>query len=162
MEFVLKFLTETLSGTTYVVVVVVAVILFFACIGFLAERSILRKKKMEQYAKADSNVSNQPVTKESISSGVVNNGSMIPNTPVTNQVPRFSVASVSSIPNQSMVKEVQSVNQSVVEGVANQSMPQPIPNGNPPVSPQQTPVIPEIVPATLVNQNVPNSNINNP
>lgn len=49
MEKVITFFTETLSGTTYIVVVIIAVILFFACIGYLAERSIMRKKKEEKY-----------------------------------------------------------------------------------------------------------------
>lgn len=49
MEKVITFFTETLSGTTYIVVVIIAIILFFACIGYLAERSIMRKKKEEKY-----------------------------------------------------------------------------------------------------------------
>ncbi len=54
MEKLLSFFIETLDGTTYIVVVIVAVILFMACIGYLAERSILKKKKEEQYAVASS------------------------------------------------------------------------------------------------------------
>lgn len=67
MENMISFFTETLSGTTYMIVVVIAVILLFACIGYLAERSILRKKKEEQYA----SVSNQGVT-QNIKEPVVN------------------------------------------------------------------------------------------
>lgn len=62
MEIVFKFLTETLDGTTYVVVVIVAVILLFACIGFLAERSALKKNYMGKVPKLDSSISNLPIT----------------------------------------------------------------------------------------------------
>ena len=70
MERVLLFFTETLSGTTYIIVVIVAIILFFACIGFLAERSILNKRKEEQYVSASEEQTNVSVVDPVVNSDI--------------------------------------------------------------------------------------------
>ncbi len=151
MEKVLTFFTETLSGTTYIIVVIIAVILFFACIGFLAERSIIRKKKMEQYAKANTNMETSPVKE-----------------PVTPQVqaqvqpsvaqPQNVTASPSSAPQ--MRVGVSSPNVSATVMQPSTVAPPPVsqvrpvvnqapPVQNTPVTPTtSSPVIPEITPAS--------------
>ena len=44
MDSFVIFFRDTLDGPLYIVVVIVAVILLFACIGYLAEKSINRKR----------------------------------------------------------------------------------------------------------------------
>ena len=50
MENVIHFFRDTLSGPIYVIVVIIAIILIFACIGYLAENKIKEKKQKEKYA----------------------------------------------------------------------------------------------------------------
>ena len=50
MENVIHFFRDTLSGPVYVIVVIIAIILIFACIGYLAENKIKEKKQKEKYA----------------------------------------------------------------------------------------------------------------
>lgn len=147
MEKVLTFFTETLSGTTYIIVVIIAVILFFACIGFLAERSIVRKKKMEQYAKANTSVETPPVKE-----------------PVTPQVqpsvaqPQNVTASLNSAPQMRVGVSSPNVSATVMQPSTVTPPPvsqvRPVVNQAPPV--QNTPiastttasVIPEITPVS--------------
>ena len=50
MDKVINFFTNVLDGPVYIVVLVVSVIMIFACIGFLAERSLKQKKEASKYA----------------------------------------------------------------------------------------------------------------
>ncbi len=50
MEVFVHFFRDTLSGPVYVIVVIIAIILIFACIGYLAENKIKEKKQKETYA----------------------------------------------------------------------------------------------------------------
>ena len=50
MEVFVHFFRDTLSGPIYVIVVIIAIILIFACIGYLAENKIKEKKQKEKYA----------------------------------------------------------------------------------------------------------------
>lgn len=50
MEVFVHFFRDTLSGPVYVIVVIIAIILIFACIGYLAENKIKEKKQKEKYA----------------------------------------------------------------------------------------------------------------
>ena len=54
MDQFISFFRDTLDGPLYIVVVVIAIILFFACIGYLAEKSINNKKEKEKYAEVNS------------------------------------------------------------------------------------------------------------
>ncbi len=55
MDYVIEFFRDTLDGPLYIVVVVICVILIFACIGYLAEKSINAKKEKEKYASVGDN-----------------------------------------------------------------------------------------------------------
>ncbi len=50
MDTIIMFFRDTLSGPVYIATVIVAVILIFACIGYLAEKSINNKKEAAKYA----------------------------------------------------------------------------------------------------------------
>lgn len=50
MEVFVHFFRDTLSGPVYVIAVIIAIILIFACIGYLAENKIKEKKQKEKYA----------------------------------------------------------------------------------------------------------------
>lgn len=50
MEVFVHFFRDTLSGPIYVITVIIAIILIFACIGYLAENKIKEKKQKEKYA----------------------------------------------------------------------------------------------------------------
>lgn len=165
MEIVLKFLTETLSGTTYIIVVVVAVILLFACIGFLAERSILRKKKEQLYAKENSDVSNQSVV-EDVSVTMPNSVNLNAPQQAINQP---NVTQPGSPYPAQVTSSVSSINRNGIPNVGTNPFPQtplqtfpqspqvsvqqvqPMPNPTTvPVNPQPIPVIPDIVPSTPI------------
>ena len=50
MENVIHFFRDTLSGTSYIIYVIVLVILIFACIGYIAENKLKEKKQKDKYA----------------------------------------------------------------------------------------------------------------
>jgi len=62
VESIINFFTEVLNGPLYYVMVVICIILIFACIGFLAERSLKEKKEKEKYANIDNNFNNESVS----------------------------------------------------------------------------------------------------
>ncbi len=49
MEFIITFFRDILDGPVYIVVTVICSILICACIGYLAEKRQLKKRKEEQY-----------------------------------------------------------------------------------------------------------------
>lgn len=56
MDFIITFFRDILDGPLYIVIAVISGILICSCIGYLAERSIMRKKEKEQYDKEHFNV----------------------------------------------------------------------------------------------------------
>ncbi|MCI8346721.1 MAG: hypothetical protein HFJ12_02090 [Bacilli bacterium] len=57
MDFIITFFRDVLDGPLYIVIAVIAGILICSCIGYLAERSIERKKERTQYEQEHFNVS---------------------------------------------------------------------------------------------------------
>lgn len=97
MDSFVKFFRDTLNGPLYIVVVVICVILIFACIGYLAEKSINAKKEKEKYVdvKDDSVVNVKPLEE-------INNV-----TPSVSQVEASSSSSVNQeVVPQEVVQEV--------------------------------------------------------
>ena len=91
MDSFVIFFRDTLDGPLYIVVVIVAVILLFACIGYLAEKSINRKKEAARYAEVSQDtVVIKPVDEASASATpnptVVAVPPAMPEVPVTSQV----------------------------------------------------------------------------
>jgi len=60
MDGFIIFFRNILSGPLYIVAVVIAIILIFACIGYLAEKGLNEKKIASQYVEADSVVIDHP------------------------------------------------------------------------------------------------------
>ncbi len=52
MDAVLNFFAKLMTGPWYIIYVIVLIILIFACIGYLSERSLYLKAQQEKYAKA--------------------------------------------------------------------------------------------------------------
>lgn len=50
MENIIHFFRDTLSGTSYIIYVIVLVILIFACIGYIAENKLKEKKQKDKSA----------------------------------------------------------------------------------------------------------------
>lgn len=87
MDFVINFFRDVLVGPTYIATTVVASILFCACIGYLAEKSINNKKnKLKDKEKNTKSVveeppllkkdtleNNQPTTNKTVEQVVANN-----------------------------------------------------------------------------------------
>ena len=143
MDIIISFFRDTLDGPVYIVVVVVAVILFFACIGYLAEKSINTKKEKAKYAKvendsatgsdnsvndvtevSDSNVNESVVNPVNvINSGVVSTDSIYDNNPVTN-IPNDlgSEAVTTDVPITDInVNNVETVSTTPIDNVSNVS-----------------------------------------
>ena len=72
MDIVIEFFRDTLDGPFYIVWVVVLVILIFACIGYLAEKGINKKKEKEKYATV-SDTNNTEVVQDTVVSEPINN-----------------------------------------------------------------------------------------
>ncbi len=93
MEDLIIFFRDTLSGTTYIVTVVIAIILILACIGYLAEKGLNKKKNAAKYASVNSEeVSTTPVAPvnnvaESVATPKIN----MPGVPEGSPVPLTSV-----------------------------------------------------------------------
>lgn len=88
MDSFVKFFRDTLNGPLYIVVVVICVILIFACIGYLAEKSINAKKEKEKYAdvKSDDVVNVKPLEEvNNVTSSVFEEGS-VPSSGVSQEV----------------------------------------------------------------------------
>lgn len=75
MDIVIEFFRDTLDGPFYIVWVVVLVILIFACIGYLAEKGINKKKEKEKYATV-SDTNNTEVVQDTVVSEPINNTSV--------------------------------------------------------------------------------------
>ena len=94
MDIVIEFFRDTLDGPFYIVWVVVLVILIFACIGYLAEKSINNKKEKEKYATvSEDNVNNESVKIEEPVQVSGNTGaSQTDNVATYNEVPVTNVS----------------------------------------------------------------------
>ena len=94
MDIVIEFFRDTLDGPFYIVWVVVLVILIFACIGYLAEKSINNKKEKEKYAiVSEDNVNNESVKIEEPVQVSGNTGtSQTDNVATYNEVPVTNVS----------------------------------------------------------------------
>ena len=64
MEFIVVFFRDILSGPLYIIVAVIAGILICSCIGYLAEKSINKKKEKAMYASVDNPVSNNTINQQ--------------------------------------------------------------------------------------------------
>lgn len=94
MENIFKFFANTLDGPIYIVVVIFAVILIFACIGFLAERKLKERQKASQYTQVDNN--QKPI--DEVSKVEVTNSTPLPTGPVKALVMPIPDAPVSPTP----------------------------------------------------------------
>ena len=94
MDIVIEFFRDTLDGPFYIVWVVVLVIFIFACIGYLAEKSINNKKEKEKYAiVSEDNVNNESVKIEEPVQVSGNTGtSQTDNVATYNEVPVTNVS----------------------------------------------------------------------
>lgn len=88
MDSFVKFFRDTLNGPLYIVVVVICVILIFACIGYLAEKSINAKKEKEKYAnvKSDDVVNVKPLEEVNNVTPSVSEGVSVPSSGVGQEV----------------------------------------------------------------------------
>ena len=116
MEIFVHFFRDTLSGPVYVIVVIIAIILIFACIGYLAENKIKEKKQKEKYAEVagpgevvKSVEATAPIPV--ISAGVtqVNEVPVAVEQPVQPQVVATPVEEIKTVPVESVVTPVQEV-----------------------------------------------------
>ncbi len=58
MDFIIGFFRDVLDGPLYIIVTVICSILICSCIGYLAEQSINKKKKQQEYDDTHATVSN--------------------------------------------------------------------------------------------------------
>lgn len=66
MDGFIVFFRNILSGPLYIAVVVIAIVLIFACIGYLAEKGLNEKKIASQYVEADSVVIDHPTSSSAV------------------------------------------------------------------------------------------------
>lgn len=94
MDGFIVFFRNILSGPLYIAVVVIAIVLIFACIGYLAEKGLNEKKIASQYVEADSVVIDHPTG---------------PSAVVDTYVPLEETQSVSDVGTSNLVEEAPSV-----------------------------------------------------
>lgn len=108
MDMIIEFFRDTLDGPFYIVWVVVLVILIFACIGYLAEKGINKKKEKEKYATVN-DTNNTEVVQDTVVSEPINNTSV-------ESVPLEDIDVTTAVNESAVVQEVSPVsdNSSVV------------------------------------------------
>ena len=115
MDIVISFFRDTLDGPFYIVWVVVLVILIFACIGYLAEKGINRKKEKEKYATV-SDTGNTEVVQNTVVNEPVNDTQVDTSvaTPVAETVSEVTTTPVQDVSSTSVVSSQVENNSSVV------------------------------------------------
>lgn len=66
MDFIITFFRDVLDGPLYIVIAVIAGILICSCIGYLAERSIIKKREKKKYEQEHFNVDTSSVANSNI------------------------------------------------------------------------------------------------
>lgn len=154
MEVFVHFFRDTLSGPVYVIVVIIAIILIFACIGYLAENKIKEKKQKEKYAEVagpgevvKSVEATAPIPVVSAVSTPVNEvpvaQSVAVEQPVQQQVVVKPVEEVKTVPVEQVVTPVQEV-KPITNTVQVQQASQNVTPVKEPLTPIQ-PVVKEVV-----------------
>lgn len=81
MDIIVHFFRDILSGPLYTVVAVISGTLICSCIGYLAERSLLKKKSRQEYKNSHVTVSSDVAQSQSVnvnqSSGIQNQQSAV-------------------------------------------------------------------------------------
>ena len=115
MDIVIEFFRDTLDGPFYIVWVVVLVILIFACIGYLAEKGINKKKEKEKYATV-SDTGNTEVVQDIVVNEPVNDIQVDTSvaTPVAETVSEVTTTPVQDVSSTSVVASQVENNSSVV------------------------------------------------
>ena len=67
MDFIIVFFRDILDGPLYIVIAVVCIILICSCIGYLAEKSLNKRKKQQEYESSHARVSSDSNVDNSIS-----------------------------------------------------------------------------------------------
>ena len=115
MDIVIEFFRDTLDGPFYIVWVVVLVILIFACIGYLAEKGINKKKEKEKYATV-SDTGNTEVVQDTVVNEPMNDTQVDTSvaTPVAETVSEVTTTPVQDVSSTSVVASQVENNSSVV------------------------------------------------
>lgn len=71
MDFIITFFRDTLSGTLYIVISIISGILICSCIGYLAERSIIKKTEKRKYEQEHFNVDDTSIANSNVGVGEV-------------------------------------------------------------------------------------------
>ena len=165
MEVFVHFFRDTLSGPVYVIVVIIAIILIFACIGYLAENKIKDKKQKEKYAEVagpgevvKSVEATAPIPVVSAGATQVNEvpvaQSVAVEQPVQPQVVATPVEEIKTVPVEPVVtpvQEVKPITNTVQVQQASQNV-TPVKEPLPPIQPVvkevviEQPVQPQVVP----------------
>ena len=165
MEVFVHFFRDTLSGPVYVIVVIIAIILIFACIGYLAENKIKEKKQKEKYAEVagpgevvKSVEATAPIPVVSARATQVNEvpvaQSVAVEQPVQPQVVATPVEEIKTVPVEPVVtpvQEVKPITNTVQVQQASQNV-TPVKEPLPPIQPVvkevviEQPVQPQVVP----------------
>ncbi len=74
MDFIITFFRDVLDGPLYIVIAVIAGILICSCIGYLAERSIIKKREKKKYEQEHFNVDTSFVANSNIEVRGVDSG----------------------------------------------------------------------------------------
>lgn len=144
MDFIITFFRDVLNGPLYIIVAIICGILICSCIGYLAERSINKKKQIKEHEEKYANVSNMKNN--------VNIATQQPDIPVTennasNQISNPFNNSQNIISNNQVINMNNQMNQGVPEvNINTGQINQPLPEVN--------------ISTGQINQPLPDSNIN--
>lgn len=70
MDFIIGFFRDVLDGPLYIIVTIICIILICSCIGYLAEQSINKKKKKQEYDNTHATVGDGQVQNQAPTTGL--------------------------------------------------------------------------------------------
>lgn len=124
MDFIIGFFRDVLDGPLYIIVTIICIILICSCIGYLAEQSINKKKKKQEYDATHATVGNDA------------------NQQIQNAPPTTGLEGVE--PVEVGMNQVPPVAQSMPQQSQMGGMPQPMTTQQPIAQPAQNMGIPEV------------------
>lgn len=99
MDFIITFFRDILDGPLYIVVAVLSGILICSCIGYLAERSIIKKREKRKYEQEHFNVDASSIANSNVEVGEVDSN-LIPEPSIEMETVQVSNSSTDNEPQQ--------------------------------------------------------------
>ncbi len=129
MDFIIGFFRDVLDGPLYIIVTIICIILICSCIGYLAEQSINKKKKKQEYDNTHATVGDGQVQNQAPTTGLEGVEPVeVGTTPMPQPVqvePTPQQVQMGGISQQVPAQQAAPINMPTVDIPPQQAMPQP-------------------------------------